>query len=113
MKIVSLLLKIVFCWIYIPYLLLKMIFGGSSSSSSASVASSSSSTSGGSGGIPMVTLKKGYDSNTYELGEIKMVGKDVQVQYKIQGQSFQRVIVNKGQSQKGPLLVNWSKRIVG
>lgn len=112
MKIVSLILKIAFFWIYIPYLLLKMIFGGSSSSSSTSGASSSSGTPGGSGGIPIVTLKKGYDSKTYEIGEVKIQAGELRVQYREVGKSFQRVIVAKGRKQVGPLLIDWSKRII-
>lgn len=115
MKIVSLLLKIVFCWIYIPYLLLKMIFGGSSSGSSSNSVSSNSSnkTQGIASGTPLITLAKGEELK-YEIVKIhRNNAKQFLVKYKERGKNTGggNVIVDWPSKQKGPLRIDWSKSV--
>ena len=108
MKIISLLLKLIFFWIYIPYLIIKSIGGGSSSSSSSPSSPISNNTKGG---IPLVTIDKSQASN-FELGEVRsMNARQIQVQYKEKGGSFKKVLIDRPKNQSGPIRIDWSKTI--
>tara|TARA_B100000963_G_scaffold72125_1_gene60264 strand:+ start:1930 stop:2274 length:345 start_codon:yes stop_codon:yes gene_type:complete len=113
MKIVSLILKIAFFWIYIPYLLLKMIFGGSSSgSSSGTVDSNSSNTQGIASGTPLITLAK-EEELKYEILKVhRNNAKQFLVKYRERGKiSGNQVVVDWPTKQKGPLRIDWSKSV--
>ena len=115
MKIVSLILKIAFFWIYIPYLLLKMIFGGSSSGSSSGTVSSNSSnnTQGVASGTPLITLAKGEELK-YEILKVhRNNAKQFLVKYQERGKNTggNQVIVDWPAKQKGPLRIDWSKSV--
>ena len=115
MKILSIILKIVFFWIYIPYLLFKMFFAGSSSSSNNSSVSSSTSnnTQGIASGTPLITLAKGEELK-YEIVKVQRNNsKQFLVKYKERGSNTgtKGVIVDWPSKQNGPLRIDWSKSV--
>ena len=118
MKVVSIILKIVFCWIYIPYLILKWLTGGSSGSKSSGGTKSSSGGGKPALAMPVVTVKAS-EKNNYEITNVKVMpgsfgsGRQVLVAYKgLNGKPGSGgTHIESPSKSKGPIEVDWSKSI--